>query len=210
MASSDRITILPARQRLLDAAARVFAQMGLEGATTREIARQAEVNEVTLFRLFQSKEKLLGAVLQRAFDPSEKTTGCRPPAASPGDNGETIPLHGLRANLQTFARCYEELLRRNILLIRTLLGEIHRHHEHEFSVLHGIFAPLKADLLGDIQAARNRGEVRPDVDPVIAADLFSSMIFVDVLRRAGHLKPEYPADQYLRQMVEVFARGIEQ
>ena len=37
------------RQRLLDAAARVFARSGLEGATTREIAREAKVNEVTLF-----------------------------------------------------------------------------------------------------------------------------------------------------------------
>ena len=58
-------------QRLLDAAARVFAQNGLEGATTREIAREAGVNEVTLFRHFQSKENLVAAVIQRTFAPPE-------------------------------------------------------------------------------------------------------------------------------------------
>jgi AcrR family transcriptional regulator len=48
-----------ARTRLLDAAARVFAQHGASGATTRRIADQAGVNEVTLFRLFGSKDALL-------------------------------------------------------------------------------------------------------------------------------------------------------
>ncbi len=37
-------------QRILDAAMRVFGRDGVSGATTREIARVARVNEVTLFR----------------------------------------------------------------------------------------------------------------------------------------------------------------
>lgn len=47
------------RARLIKAATKVFATAGLTGATTREIARVAAVNEVTLFRHFQSKEQLL-------------------------------------------------------------------------------------------------------------------------------------------------------
>ena len=49
--------------RLLKAASEVFAASGIAGATTREIARVAGVNEVTLFRHFQSKEQLLAAVV---------------------------------------------------------------------------------------------------------------------------------------------------
>ena len=60
------------RQRLLTAAAAVFAEKGLVGATTREIASQARVNEVTLFRHFQSKENLLAAVLQSTFEPPDE------------------------------------------------------------------------------------------------------------------------------------------
>ena len=55
------------RERLLDAAAQTFSRDGIRGATTREIARKAGVNEVTLFRHFKSKEQLLRSVLQRGL-----------------------------------------------------------------------------------------------------------------------------------------------
>lgn len=40
------------RTRLIEAGSQVFASLGVQGATTREIARVAGVNEVTLFRHF--------------------------------------------------------------------------------------------------------------------------------------------------------------
>lgn len=46
------------RDRILDAARRVYAQHGFRGATTRLIAIEAGVNEVTLFRTFGSKAAL--------------------------------------------------------------------------------------------------------------------------------------------------------
>src|SRR6516162_10526649 len=61
--SSPKVT----RERILDAAARTFSIEGIQGATTRQIAREASVNEVTLFRHFKSKEQLLGAVLERGL-----------------------------------------------------------------------------------------------------------------------------------------------
>ena len=54
----------PARDRLLAAAKLVFARDGLQGATTRAIAKEARVNEVTLFRHFQNKDRLLAEVMQ--------------------------------------------------------------------------------------------------------------------------------------------------
>ena len=47
------------RDRILRAAARVYSQHGFRGATTRLIAQEADVNEVTLFRTFGSKEALI-------------------------------------------------------------------------------------------------------------------------------------------------------
>ena len=204
MPASSRTPPPPTRQRLLDAAARVFAMQGLEGATTREIARQAKVNEVTLFRHFQTKEKLLGAVLQQTFDsPGTPTPDATPPRV------RRRPVSTLRDDLQRFAERYDLLLHRNILLIRTLLGEIHRHRKQEKRVLHGIFAPLKEELLATLQTARERGTVRPEVEPLVAADLFSSMILVHVLRQSSPFAPEYPPEQYLKSAVDTFARGIE-
>jgi AcrR family transcriptional regulator len=53
------------RERILEAAGRVYAKHGFRGATTRLIANEAGVNEVTLFRTFGSKSALLEAVLMQ-------------------------------------------------------------------------------------------------------------------------------------------------
>ncbi|CAN5835694.1 hypothetical protein BH11GEM1_BH11GEM1_06640 [soil metagenome] len=57
------LTSMISRERILEAAARVYAKHGFRGATTRLIAMEAGVNEVTLFRTFGSKGALLEAVL---------------------------------------------------------------------------------------------------------------------------------------------------
>src|ERR1700679_741224 len=49
----------PTRDHILDAAARLYGEHGFRGTTTRRIAQEAGVNEVTLFRLFGSKTALL-------------------------------------------------------------------------------------------------------------------------------------------------------
>ena len=54
------------RWKLLDAAARVYAETGYRGATTRRIAQVAGVNEVTLFRHFGSKDALIREALTHA------------------------------------------------------------------------------------------------------------------------------------------------
>ena len=53
-----------ARQRLLDAGVIVFGQEGLEGATVREIAREAGQNVAAIAYYFGSKDKLYRAVLE--------------------------------------------------------------------------------------------------------------------------------------------------
>lgn len=62
-----------ARARLLDAALRVYAQHGYQGSTTRLIAAEAEVNEVTLFRHFGSKDSLLDEAIRRFGEPGDVT-----------------------------------------------------------------------------------------------------------------------------------------
>jgi AcrR family transcriptional regulator len=51
--------------QILHAALEVLAQEGYVGATTRQIAAAAGINEVTLFRRFGSKQKLLKAAVEQ-------------------------------------------------------------------------------------------------------------------------------------------------
>lgn len=58
------------RDRILDAARRVYAQHGFRGATTRLIANEAGVNEVTLFRTFGSKAALFQDLMRAVAEAS--------------------------------------------------------------------------------------------------------------------------------------------
>src|SRR5260370_21776233 len=55
--------------RILRAFLQLAGQRGLDGTTTRELARVAGVNEVTIFRRFGDKQGLARAALAR-FDPA--------------------------------------------------------------------------------------------------------------------------------------------
>ena len=70
------------RDQLLAAAARVYAEAGYRGATTRRIALAAGVNEITLFRHFGSKDALLREAIARC-GPAERCVAC--PSAEQSD-----------------------------------------------------------------------------------------------------------------------------
>jgi len=52
------------KNRVLRAAAKLFATNGFRGTSVRQIANRAKVNEVTIFRLFSSKRGLYKEVLE--------------------------------------------------------------------------------------------------------------------------------------------------
>lgn len=52
----------PTRNRIQEAALKLFAEKGYEGVTTKEIARGSEISEVTLFRHFRSKRELFDSI----------------------------------------------------------------------------------------------------------------------------------------------------
>ena len=189
----------PARQLLLTAAARVFARDGLEGATTRAISREAGVNEVTLFRNFGTKEHLLEAVVGSAFG-----IALRAP-----DGKATPALRSLKSDLEAFSRRYEALLMENLPLIRTMVGEIHRHAVCQHQALRGIFLPMREALTERLRTACRLGEARPDINPLVAADLFAGTIFSEVLRRETLKKSQgYSSAEYRKASVSIFLRGI--
>ena len=72
------------RDELLGAAARVYAEAGYRGATTRRIALAAGVNEITLFRHFGSKDALLREALARCQDPHSDELLPETPSQSAG------------------------------------------------------------------------------------------------------------------------------
>ena len=59
MAGEDR------REQIIEVAVRLFSQKGFRGATTKEIAAAAGVNEAIIFRHFATKSDLYAAIIDR-------------------------------------------------------------------------------------------------------------------------------------------------
>ena len=188
---------LPARERLLHAAAAVFAREGLQGATTRVIAREAEVSEVTLFRLFESKERLLGEVLaQICLEQSESLAN------------KVAWTNDLRTDLLAYARTYNDMLAHNEAMIRTLIGEASRQPEHARQLIKDSVKPARTRLIAYLHEARLRGEVREGVELPIVADIFTGMLLAGMLRRTAHGVRDYSATAYLESCVDLLVVGL--
>src|SRR5579863_6676495 len=63
MNSKSRMSCEERKCRILAAVRRVFAHKGLEGTTTRELAKEAGVSEALLYKHYPSKEALYQAML---------------------------------------------------------------------------------------------------------------------------------------------------
>jgi AcrR family transcriptional regulator len=186
------------RTRLLKAATEVFAAAGIQGATTREIARVAGVNEVTLFRHFPSKDELLGAVVQQVMALQAE--------ALANQNEWT---QDLLIDLKHYAWIYNTMLEEHEALIRTFIGEAKRRPEAARRVIQEAVQPLREKLIAYLRNAQENGTVRLDVDPEVAIDLFAGMLLSGMLRRcAGTISLNYSRESYIDSCVGIFVRGI--
>src|SRR3954462_11967273 len=113
--TSERKSKDERREEILDAALTVFAEKGIHGASTDEIARRAGISQPYVFRLFGTKKELYTAVVARCFRQTLETFQ----RAAEGKRGEEA-LHAigeayggllasdrvyLRAQMQAYAAC---------------------------------------------------------------------------------------------------------
>jgi AcrR family transcriptional regulator len=114
MVVSQRKSAEERREEILDAALAEFAERGLHGASTEEIAKRAGISQPYVFRLFGSKKELFKASVARCFRETLDTFQ----RAAEGKRGkEALEAMGmayqelltdrnrLRAQMQAYAAC---------------------------------------------------------------------------------------------------------
>jgi AcrR family transcriptional regulator len=129
--TTERKTAAERREQVLDAALDVFAERGLSGASTDEIARRAGISQPYLFRLFRTKKELFIASLERCFRETRETferaaegkAGEEALEAMGAAYGELIRSNPnrLRGQLQSYAACADPDIR---AAVRKGYGEI--------------------------------------------------------------------------------------
>jgi AcrR family transcriptional regulator len=188
-----------ARDRLLAAAKLVFARDGLQGATTRAIAQEAGVNEVTLFRLFQSKERLIGEVMESIVMQKQ--------AAEPVSDQKKW-AGNLKSNLRRYAETLYAVMERDEPLIRTMLGEARRYPDHAKKIILDAVKPERERFIANLEAARKAGQVRKGVNLPVAADAFTGMLLAGMLRHTAGCIEGYSAQEFVATCVDLFAAGL--
>lgn len=183
------------RDKILEAAGRVYAECGFRGATTRRIAHEAGVNEVTLFRIFGSKAALISEALA-----SGALADPRPALPEDPEDPER--------ELSSWAVAHLEHLRDVRSLIVKTLGEIDERPELAECAKHGPMASyqLIRDYLGRL---KDRGFVDAELDVDAVAPILLGTLFADAVGR--EFLPDLhktPADEAAAMYTRHFLRGI--
>ncbi len=144
------------RRELLDAAASVFARKGFHASRVGDIAEEAGVAHGLLYHYFRSKEDVLETIFRDTWGALVVETERIEEADGP-----------LREQLRRFARFYLGSWLVTPDAIRVLVREIARSPQvgERVDEIRAVFLGLARM----IASAQERGEVRRDCDPVLAA-----------------------------------------
>lgn len=186
------------KEKITRAALTVFSLKGYASATTREIAGEAGVNEVTLFRHFGSKENLLTAVIERHSVIPVVAQALK--SELTGDYRRDLKMI---AN-HLLAVWHE---RRELMLI--MLSEA-RQHPEEISLITRIPLRLREYLAEYLRSLSRSGQIR-EIDHDASAQAFINGLFGYFLMLAIFGSGFHPqsTDEYVDNFVDIFARGTE-
>jgi AcrR family transcriptional regulator len=183
------------RNRILAAAARVYAQYGFRGATTRLIAAEAGVNEVTLFRTFGSKAELLQAMLH-----SQVAANAAPLLSNDVSDPQT--------ELTRWCATMLQYLRTTAHLIRKTIAEAEERPDAACAACEGPNSAAES-LVVYVERLRDEGLADDDADVSTAISMFMSAMFGDALYR--DVMPDafpQPVEAAPAKYVHTFLRAV--
>ncbi|MFB3738864.1 MAG: TetR/AcrR family transcriptional regulator [Candidatus Velamenicoccus archaeovorus] len=178
----------PGRDRaILDAALDLLAEKGYEAMSMEDVAHRAGVGKPTIYRRWPSKRELVMEALRRV-----------PSSATSFTEGT------VRERLTRMAEEMPRAIRRRQAagLLSSLVGEMHRSPELAEVVRAAFVEKRRRTTLALLREGVERGELRPETDVELAADLLIGPLFSRALLTGGKLSP-----QLARRIVDVVFDG---
>ncbi len=188
------------KELLLKATLKLISEKGYLGATTREIAQEAGVTELTLFRHFGSKEKLFEELLKSyTFLPKLK---------------ELLPgLEDLSYEqaLTVIAKRFLLTLKERKAMIRILYSEVTTYPEKIRTVYNNFIDEMRATLAGYFEVLQDRGILKKKIAPEMAARVFLWILFSyfrsEEIMRGGSGMTKQKLEKNVREFVKIFMHG---
>jgi AcrR family transcriptional regulator len=190
---------------LLDAAQAVFAEEGLQAASLRAIARRAGCDPSLIYYHFASKEALFAALLQRRFPAVRKDIER---LADPSDQRPSAE------RLWEVLLTYHRHLSRDPGIRSLVRGEIVKGAEGVTNLIEAQMRPVAEAIRGVFEQGIARGELRPDLHPLLATFFLVKMqleildVLPVLLPRFTDLHPEVAATLGMRAWFDLFWRGV--
>lgn len=174
-----------ARHKILETATRLFSAQGYGATSLSQVAKEANVSKALIFWHFESKEKLFHAALQRTLEPYfinvvDALEGL-------GELDQILKLIDL----------YYVFVHDHLESIRFVLGLIIREERppddpvERIAELFRIYRNLLTDIL---ESARQKGLVRPDVEPRTEAAVILAALNGALVQRFLEPSPDEVAE----------------
>ena len=187
-------------ERLLEATLKLISEKGYLRATTKDIAREAGVTEVTLFRHFGSKERLFEEVINKyTFLPSLRDLLSE--ISEYSDSYEKV-LHAIGV-------LFFETLKERKSLVKIMTSEINIYPEKIREIYTQFIDETDRVLAGYFRSQQKKGMLRR-FSPEMAAGVFLGMIFScfrleEIVKGRDIHKKEL--DGIIKGFVEIFVHG---
>lgn len=186
------------KQHLLEATLKLISERGYLGATTKEIAQEAGVTELTLFRHFGSKEQLFEELLKNyTFLPKLR---------------ELLPeLEGLgyAESLEIIATRFLLTLKERKAMVKIMYSELTIYPEKIRSVYNRFVDEMRSTLAGFFESIQKRG-ILETASPEMAARVFLWILLSyfrsEEIMRPGGMKKE-AMEKHVREIIDIFING---
>ncbi len=185
-------------QKIIDATINVLNEQGLSGTTTKKIAEKAEVSEVTIFRKFETKDKLI-------------------------EKSKEVYLQSF---LKKLDQLFEVSVNQDLIdFFKDLWYESQRLFDEDINLIKISFEEINIDSLHDkvlprfsdriinnlshiFQEQIDKGKIRT-VNPTVAAlTIFSVMFESLILLKIYGVKLDQTEDSYVEDFLDIFLNGI--
>jgi AcrR family transcriptional regulator len=184
--------------RILNATIKILDREGWEGATTKRIAAEAGVNEVTLFRKFKTKQLLLEAAKNRCAKNFLKELELILKIDDKID---------IRTNMENIWINSSKMIDKRTNLIRISMEEV-RGVPFEDRVLPKISKIVLDTLSNYFKNQIDKGFMR-NIDPDVAAlNIFSIVFQMNVMWKIYGQNPPVEDERCMENFLDIFMKGI--
>jgi AcrR family transcriptional regulator len=200
--SIEQVKVGKTRDKILEAAIKLFAEKGFSGTTTKEIAEKAGVNEALIFRYFSTKKDLYSAIIEKKI------------SEEPGV--VEFPLGAFRETkddwliFKSIGMRMFECVEKDPTFIRLLHFSALEGHELS-DMFFESYVQYQRKVLSDYIEERISKGAFKDIDPLLAGRAFIGMLVNYIIAQelfGEQKKKKIKKEDVVETFVKIFLEGI--